>query len=79
MCKHGTLQNGQFTYYFAEEGVLQGYADSYDHDDDGDIAKKRKPGEPDDVVIEEAFDYANKKCRRQSPVISDSFENDLLP
>ena len=77
--EYGTLQNGQFTYYFAEEGVLQGYADSYDHDSDGDVAKKRNPGEPDDVVIEEAFDYANKKCKRQSPVISDSFENDLLP
>ncbi len=74
-----TLQNGQFTYYLAERGISKGYADSYDHDNDGVLAKRWSPGEPDDVVIEEAFDYANKRCRRQSPVISDSFPDDLLP
>ena len=30
-------------------------------------------------LVEEAFDFANDKCRWQNPVISDSFENDLLP
>lgn len=77
--EYATLQNGQFTYYFVEQGILQGFADSYDHDNDKIRAKGRNPGEPDDVVIEEAFDYANKKCKRQNPVISDSFNNDLLP
>jgi len=77
--EYATLQNGQFTYYFIEEGILNGFADSYDHDSDGIVAKKRNPGEPDDVVVEEAFDYADRKCKRQGPVISDSFVNDLLP
>ncbi|MFC1916184.1 caspase domain-containing protein [Chloroflexota bacterium] len=77
--EYGTLQNGQFTYYFVDEGIMQGFADSYDHDNDTIVAKKKNPGEPDDVFIEEAFDYAKKKCRRQKPTISDSFEDDLMP
>ena len=68
-----TLENGQFTYYFVEEGVLFGNADVYDHDGDSELT------EPDDVTVEEAFDYAKANCQRQRPTISDSFTNDLLP
>ena len=70
-----TLENGVFTYYFVEKGMLQGRADVYDHDRDGDLP------EPDDVTIEEAFDYAKplvEETAPQTPTISDSFENDLL-
>lgn len=55
--------HGQFTYYFVDEGMLQGLADIYDHDGDGTVVKKKNPGEGTDVVIEEAFDYAYKKCK----------------
>ncbi len=70
-----TLQHGIFTYYFVNEGMLQGKADVYDHDKDGTL------GEPFDVVVEEAFDYAKANVPNvasQTPTISDSFENDLL-
>lgn len=60
--------NGQFTYYFADEGILQGLADKYDQLEG-----------VKDVVVEEAYDYAKSKCVYQTPTISDSFENDLLP
>jgi hypothetical protein len=66
------LQNGQFTYFFVDQGMLGGKADRYDHDKDGILR------EPKDVVVEEAFDYAKANCRRQTPAISDSFSNDLL-
>lgn len=65
-------QNGQFTYYFVDKGMIQGLADKYDHDNDG-----VRP-EGIDVVVEEAFDYAKANCQNQKPVISDSFANDLL-
>jgi len=64
----GNLQNGQFTYYFVEEGILNGNADIYD----------QIPEQPD-VTVEEAFDYAKANCNYQTPTISDSFKNDLLP
>jgi hypothetical protein len=60
--------NGQFTYYFVDEGMLQAEADKYDN----------MPGVPD-VTVEEAFDYAKANCVSQTPTISDSFANDLLP
>jgi len=61
--------NGQFTFYFFDQGMLAGRADVYDHN-----------GNPQpDVVIEESFDYAKANCMQQTPVISDSFMNDLLP
>ncbi|MEM3550467.1 MAG: caspase family protein [Candidatus Bathyarchaeia archaeon] len=63
-----SVQNGQFTYYFVEEGINLGKADVYDS----------LPGQGD-VTVEEAFDYAKANCIYQTPVISDSFENDLLP
>jgi len=59
--------NGQFTYYFVDEGMLQGFADKYDS----------IPGT--DVTVEEAFDYAKANCQKQAPTVSDSFGNDLLP
>lgn len=62
-----TWQNGQFTYYFVDEGMLQGMADKYDN----------LPEVPD-VTVEEAFDYAKANCKYQTPTISDSFKNDLL-
>ena len=54
--------------------MLDGLADKYDHDSDDSTQ---------DVVIEEAFDYAQENIpsylkRRQKPVISDSFADDLL-
>ena len=61
-------QNGQFTYYFVDEGMLQGLADRYDN-----------IGGVPDVTVEEASDYAKAKCAYQTPAISDSFKNDLLP
>jgi len=62
-----TWENGQFTYYFVDKGVLQGLADEYDN-----------VGGVPDVTIEEAFDYAKANCAYQKPVISDSFTNDML-
>lgn len=57
--------HGQFTYYFAVEGLKNLKADNQD---------------PDHLVsIEEAFDYAKANCQWQSPVIADGFANDLLP
>jgi hypothetical protein len=65
--------NGQFTYYFVDQGMLEGEADGYDHDEDDSLA------EPTDVTIEEAFDYAKASCSMQKPAISDSFDSgDLL-
>ncbi|MEM2623046.1 MAG: caspase family protein [Archaeoglobaceae archaeon] len=58
------LENGQFTYYFVHEGMLQGMADTTPNDGN--------------VTVEEAFDYAKANCIYQSPTISDSFTNDLL-
>jgi hypothetical protein len=63
-----TLENGQFTYYFVEQGITGGKADMYDHVEN-----------QADVTVEEAFDYAKANCKYQTPAISDSFANDLLP
>jgi uncharacterized caspase-like protein len=65
----GSWQNGQFTYYFVDQGMLASQADKYDHDSNVTCA---------DVTIEEAFDYAKANCQVQKPTISDSFSNDLL-
>ena len=69
---------GVFTHFFVNEGMLQGLADVYDH---GQRTNPDVLGE--DVVVEEAFDYAkemidNSSYKRQKPTISDKFENDLL-
>lgn len=60
-------ENGQFTYFFVDKGMLASKADKYDN-----IAGVA------DVTIEEAFDYAKANCRKQTPAISDSFDDDLL-
>jgi len=59
--------NGQFTYYFVDQGMLASEADTYDS-----IAGVA------DVAVEEAFDYAKVSCQVQKPTISDSFGSDLL-
>lgn len=58
-------ENGQFTYYFVQQGMIEGLADT--KIDDGK------------VTFEEAFDYAKTNCIRQTPVASDGFTNDMLP
>ena len=73
----GELGEGVFSHYFVNEGMLQGLADKYDHDSDGIFE------EGEDVVVEEAFDYAKENIppylkQRQKPVISDNFTDDLL-
>lgn len=63
----GDLQNGVFTYYFAEKGILQGSADT-----------TPKNGV---ITVEEAFDYARANVPTvvpQTPTISDSFMGDML-
>lgn len=65
-------ENGDFTYFFVDQGMLAGTADKYDHDQDSILT------EATDVVVEEAFDYAKANCQMQKPTISDSFSNDLL-
>jgi hypothetical protein len=68
----GSWGNGQFTYYFVDQGMLSGLAGKYDYNGDG------KFYQPKDVSVEEAFDYSKANCRWQTPTISDSFRNDLL-
>jgi hypothetical protein len=62
-------QNGQFTYFFVDQGMSRSLADRYDHDNNA--------ASPD-VTVEEACDYAKAKCQMQKPTISDSFDDDLL-
>lgn len=57
-------ENGQFTYYFVDQGMLAGKADA---NNDGV------------VTCEEAFDYADANCKSQSPKASDNFLDDMLP
>lgn len=66
-------ENGEFSYYFVDEGMLQGKANTHDYDTDEIL------GEPNQVTVEEAFDYAKANCDYDKPTIGDSFENDLLP
>jgi len=56
--------NGQFTYYFVDQGMLHAKADS-----NGDRQ----------ITFEEAFDYAKANCRSQTPVAFDAFQGDMLP
>jgi len=44
------------------------------HDYDRDTIK----GEPEQVTVEEAFDYAEANCVYDKPTVGDFFENDLL-
>ena len=68
-----SLQQGELTYYFVKEGMFNGKADVYDHNEDGTLL------ESSDVVIEEAFDYTKKNVDYDVPTINDQFTNDLLP
>jgi hypothetical protein len=65
--------NGEFSYYFVDLGMVQGEANTDDYD--GDTVYE----EPEQVTVEEAFDYAKANCSRDKPTIGDYFENDLLP
>ena len=67
-----TLENGEFTYYLVDQGMLAGLADKYDHDGDDILFEKT------DVTVEEAWDYAKANCQLDKPTINDSFEDDLL-
>lgn len=66
------LENGEFTYYFVDEGMLQGYANTHDYDDDDNFE------EIGQVTVEEAFDYAVANRKYDRLTIGDYFENDLL-
>jgi len=66
------LQNGEFSYYFVDEGMLQGRANAHDYDGD-EIFE-----EPEQVTAEEAFDYAKANCGYDRPTIGDYFYDDLL-
>ena len=66
-------ENGEFTYYLVDYGMLQGKANSHDYDEDGILE------ESEEVTIEEAWDYAKANCQYDKPSISDSFDDDLLP
>ncbi len=67
-----TWENGEFTYYLVEEGMLAGMADKYDNNGNGQLL------EPVDVTVEEGWDFTKANCRSDTPTISDSFDNDLL-
>ena len=67
------LQNGEFSYYFVDRGILLGEANVHDYAGDGHT------GDSDEVTVEEAFDYAKANCRSDRPTIGDGFEDDLLP
>lgn len=66
------LENGEFSYYFVDEGILQGKANIHDYDGDGEL------GEEEQVTVEETFDYAKSNCSFDKPTIGDYFDNDLL-
>ena len=65
-------ENGEFSYYFVDWGMLQGKANVHDYD--GDTVLE----ESEQVTAEEAFDYAKANCLYDKPTIGDYFENDLL-
>jgi hypothetical protein len=67
------LQNGEFTYYFVDDGMLGGMANVHDYDGNGNIEEAVQ------VTVEEAYDYAKTNCSLDKPTISDEFENDFLP
>lgn len=57
--------HGQFSYYFAIDGMGNGAADL--------------TGRDGNVTVEEAFDYSYANCVMQTPTIADGFADDLLP
>lgn len=69
----GAWENGEFSYYFVDDGMLEGEANTHDYDGDSKLK------EPEQVTTEEAYDYAKANCNYDRPTIDDSFEDDLLP
>jgi len=65
-------QNGEFSYYFVDLGILKGKANIHDYDEDGTLQESNQ------VTVEEAFDYAKANCDLDKPTVGDYFENDLL-
>ena len=65
--------HGEFTYYLVDRGIVAGQANIHDYDHDTTLS------EPQQVTVEEAFDYTKANCSMDRPVISDNFANDLLP
>jgi hypothetical protein len=63
----GRFKNGEFTYWFIDDGMYDGRADYVDS-----LAGRA------DVTIEEAWDWANANCFYSTPTISDLFTKDLL-
>lgn len=59
-------ENGEFSYYFVDRGIIYGEAHVPEHN-------------YNDVTVEEAFDFAKENCSYDRPTIGDEFENDLLP
>jgi len=59
-------ENGEFTYYFVDRGMLRGEAHVEEH-------------KYEEVTIEEAFDYAKANCVSDKPTVADEFDDDLLP
>ena len=65
----GRIRNGEFTYWFVDDGMYDGHADYYDHDDNPATT---------DVTVEEAWDHANANCVYDTPTNADLFTDDLL-
>ena len=63
----GRIKNGEFTYWFIDDGMYDGSADYVDS-----LAGRA------DVTVEEAWDWANANCVYDTPTLSDLFTNDLL-
>jgi len=65
-------QNGEFTYYFVDQAMLN----QVDLNNDG--VADADANEDGDITVEEAFDYAKANCQYDNPVINDQFPNDML-
>jgi len=65
----GRIKNGEFTYWFVDDGMYDGRADYYDHDANPATA---------DVTVEEAWDHANANCVYDTPTNADLFTDDFL-
>lgn len=67
-----SIENGEFTCYFVDSGMFQGKANTHDYDNNGTLE------EPEQVTVEEAYDYAKANCSTDKPTIGDEFVDDLL-
>jgi hypothetical protein len=63
----GRFKNGEFTYWFIDDGMYDGRADYVDS-----LAGRA------DVTVEEAWDWTNANCVYDTPTIGDLFTYDLL-